>query len=68
MPISAVMAADTCCNVMTPEAATTFGGTPIVCSAKTSCSILSVTASFLMKLRERANYLTQRHPVLRKLA
>ena len=34
MPIGAVMAADTCCNVLTPGThATTFGGTPIVCSA-----------------------------------
>ncbi len=34
VPIGAVLAADTCCNVLTPGThATTFGGTPLVCAS-----------------------------------
>ena len=58
MPIGAVMAADTCCNVLTPGThATTFGGTPIVCSAATVVLDTVGDGQFLMKVREKGEYL-----------
>ena len=58
MPIGAVMAADTCCNVLTPGThATTFGGTPIVCSAANVVLDTVGDGQFLMKVREKGEYL-----------
>lgn len=60
VPIGAVMAAGTCCDVLTPGThATTFGGTPLVCASANA--VLSIVANdeFLASVREKGEYLTK---------
>lgn len=60
MPIGAVMAARSCCDVLTPGThATTFGGTPLVCAAANS--VLSIVAedAFLQEVREKGTFLRE---------
>lgn len=58
VPIGAVMAAKSCCDVLTPGThATTFGGSPTVCAAANA--VLSVVGNpvFLKEVREKGDYL-----------
>lgn len=60
VPIGVVMAAQTCCDVLTPGThATTFGGTPMVCAAANA--VLSIVAddSFLAEVRAKGDYLRE---------
>ncbi len=60
VPIGAVMAAQSCCDVLTPGThATTFGGTPLVCASANA--VLSIVANddFLAEVRAKGEYLKQ---------
>ena len=59
VPIGAVLAAESCSNVLTPGThATTFGGTPIVCAAANAVLDTVATGEFLTAVREKGEYLT----------
>lgn len=61
LPIGAVMAAKSCCDVLTPGThATTFGGTPLVCSVANVVLDSVCDATFLAQVREKGEYLKQR--------
>lgn len=58
MPIGAVLAAESCSNVLTPGThATTFGGTPIVCAAANAVLDTIGDGQFLAQVREKGEYL-----------
>lgn len=58
VPIGAVMAAKTCCDVLTPGThATTFGGTPTVCAAANAVLSVVNDPKFLAGVREKGEYL-----------
>ena len=58
VPIGAVLAAESCSNVLTPGThATTFGGTPIVCAAANAVLDTVATGEFLTAVREKGEYL-----------
>lgn len=58
MPIGAVLAAESCSNVLTPGThATTFGGTPIVCAAANAVLDTVGDGQFLTQVREKGEYL-----------
>lgn len=58
VPIGAVLAAESCCNVLTPGThATTFGGTPTVCAAANMVLDTVGEESFLANVREKGEYL-----------
>ena len=58
VPIGAVLAAKSCSNVLTLGThATTFGGTPIVCSAANSELDTVANGEFLAQVREKGEYL-----------
>lgn len=58
VPIGAVLAAESCCNVLTPGThATTFGGTPTVCAAANKVLDTVGEESFLANVREKGEYL-----------
>ena len=58
VPIGAVLAAESCSNVLTPGThATTFGGTPIVCAAANAVLDTVATGEFLAAVREKGEYL-----------
>lgn len=58
LPIGAVMAAKTCCDVLTPGThATTFGGSPTVCAAANAVLSVVNDESFLAEVREKGDYL-----------
>lgn len=58
VPIGAVMAAKTCCDVLTPGThATTFGGTPMVCAAANAVLDTVADPAFLAEVREKGEYL-----------
>ena len=58
VPIGAVLAADTCCNVLTPGThATTFGGTPMVCAAANVVLDNVGDGQFLEKVKAKGEYL-----------
>lgn len=58
VPIGAVLAADTCCNVLTPGThATTFGGTPLVCASANAVLDHVGDAKFLHEVKEKGEYL-----------
>ena len=58
VPIGAVLAAESCSNVLTPGThATTFGGTPIVCAAANAVLDTVATGDFLAAVREKGEYL-----------
>ena len=58
VPIGAVLAADTCCNVLTPGThATTFGGTPLVCASANAVLDHVGDPKFLHEVQEKGEYL-----------
>lgn len=58
VPIGAVLAAESCANVLTPGThATTFGGTPLVCAAANAVLDTVGDSRFLEKVREKGEYL-----------
>lgn len=58
VPVGAVMAAKTCCDVLTPGThATTFGGTPMVCAAANAVLDTVADPAFLAEVREKGEYL-----------
>lgn len=60
LPIGAVMAAHSCCDVLTPGThASTFGGTPLVCSVANVVLDTVSDPAFLAQVREKGAYLKQ---------
>lgn len=58
VPIGAVLAAESCSNVLTPGThATTFGGTPLVCAAANAVLDTVGDGQFLAKVKEKGEYL-----------
>lgn len=58
VPIGAVLAAESCSNVLTPGThATTFGGTPLVCAAANAVLNTVGDGQFLAKVKEKGEYL-----------
>ncbi len=58
LPVGAVLAAESCCDVLTPGThATTFGGTPTVCAAANVVLDTVGDGQFLMRVREKGEYL-----------
>ena len=58
VPIGAVLAAQSCSNVLTPGThATTFGGTPMVCAAANAVLDTVANGEFLAQVREKGEYL-----------
>ena len=58
VPIGAVLAADTCCNVLTPGThATTFGGTPLVCASANAVLDHVGDPKVLHEVKEKGEYL-----------
>ena len=58
VPIGAVLAADTCCNVLTPGThATTFGGTPLVCASANAVLDHVGDPKFLHEVKEKGGSL-----------
>lgn len=58
VPIGAVMAAKSCCDVLTPGThATTFGGSPTVCAAANAVLSIVNDPDFLAQVREKGEYL-----------
>ena len=58
VPIGAVLAAESCSNVLTPGThATTFGGTPLVCAAANAVLDTVGGGQFLAKVKEKGEYL-----------
>ena len=67
VPIGAVLAAESCSNVLTPGThATTFGGTPLVCAAANAVLDTVGDGQFLPSAGEREGRIPEkRHPVHR---
>ena len=58
VPIGAVMAAKSCCDVLTPGThATTFGGSPTVCAAANAVLSIVNDPDFLAQVCEKGEYL-----------
>ena len=58
VPIGAVLAAESCSNVLTPGThATTFGGTPLVCAAANAVLDTVGDGQFLAQVKEKGEYL-----------
>lgn len=58
VPIGAVLAAESCSNVLTPSThATTFGGTPLVCAAANAVLDTVGDGQFLAQVKEKGEYL-----------
>lgn len=60
LPIGAIIASSSCCDVLTPGThATTFGGSPTVCAAANA--VLSVVnhAEFLAEVQKKGDYLKE---------
>ena len=58
VPVGAVLAAESCSNVLTPGThATTFGGTPIVCAAANAVLDTVGDGQFLEQVKEKGEYL-----------
>ncbi len=61
VPIGAVLAGKSCCDVLTPGThATTFGGSPTVCAAANAVLSVVNTPDFLREVREKGAYLKQK--------
>lgn len=61
VPIGAVMAAKSCCDVLTPGThATTFGGTPMVCAAANAVLSIVANEAFLAEVRKKGAYLKEK--------
>ncbi len=60
LPIGAVMAAQSCCDVFTPGThATTFGGSPTVCAAANAVLSVVNQADFLQEVQRKGEYLKE---------
>lgn len=60
VPIGAVMAAQTCCDVLTPGThATTFGGAPLVCASANAVLAVVAEDAFLAEVRSKGAYLKE---------
>ncbi len=58
VPVGAVMAAKSCCDVLTPGThATTFGGSPTVCAAANAVLSIVREPAFLNEVRQKGDYL-----------
>ena len=58
VPVGAVLAAESCSNVLTPGThATTFGGTPLVCAAANAVLDTVGDGQFLEQVKEKGEYL-----------
>ena len=58
VPVGAVLAAESCSNVLTPGThATTFGGTPLVCAAANAVLDTVGNGQFLAQVKEKGEYL-----------
>ena len=58
VPVGAVLAAESCSNVLTPGThATTFGGTPLVCAAANAVLDTVGDGQFLTQVKEKGEYL-----------
>lgn len=58
VPIGAVMAAKSCCNVLTSGThATTFGGSPAMCAAANAVLSIVNEPAFLEEVRQKGDYL-----------
>lgn len=58
LPVGAVMAAESCCDVLGPGThATTFGGTPTVCAAANAVLAEVTRPEFLQSVTEKGAYL-----------
>ena len=58
VPVGAVLAAESCSNVLTPGThATTFGGTPLVCAAANAVLDTVGDGQFLAQVKEKGEYL-----------
>ena len=58
LPVGAVMASKTCCDVLGPGThATTFGGSPTVCAAANAVLSIVNDDKFLAEVREKGAYL-----------
>ena len=69
VPVGAVLAAESCANVLTPGThATTFGGTPIVCAAANAVLDIVGDSRFLAEVTEKGRIPEKRHPVHRLAA
>lgn len=61
VPVGAVLANKSCCDVLTPGThATTFGGTPLVCAAANAVLSVVNDRKFLTAVREKGEYLRDR--------
>lgn len=61
VPIGAVMAAKSCCDVLTPGThATTFGGTPLMCAAANAVLSVVNTPEFLAEVRKKGDYFREK--------
>lgn len=60
MPIGAVIAAKSCCDVLAPGThATTFGGTPLACAAANAVLDIVNNPAFLAEVVRKGEYLTK---------
>ena len=61
VPIGAVLAGTSCCDVLTPGThATTFGGTPLMCASANAVLSVVNDPKFLTSVREKGAYLRER--------
>lgn len=61
VPIGAVMASKSCCDVLTAGThATTFGGSPMVCAAANAVLSIVNNAAFLSEVREKGAYIKEK--------
>ncbi len=61
VPIGAVMASKSCCDVLTAGThATTFGGSPMVCAAANAVLSIINNTAFLSEVREKGAYLKEK--------
>lgn len=61
VPIGAVMAAKSCCDVLTPGThASTFGGTPLMCAAANAVLSIVNTPEFLAEVRKKGDYFREK--------
>lgn len=60
VPIGAVLAAQSCCDVLTPGThASTFGGTPLMCAAANAVLEVVNDPAFLAEVRKKGDYLRE---------
>lgn len=61
VPIGAILASKTVCDVFTPGThATTFGGTPMVCASANAVLSIVAKEEFLVEVRQKGEYLKEK--------